>query len=61
MTIECLDAGKDLSVVPAGNKDLCARADGGLKDREGSGRELVLFNLSNLILATQLLVSCKQS
>jgi hypothetical protein len=51
MTIECLDAGENLSVVSAGNQDLCARANGGLEDGEGSGGELVLFNLSNFVLA----------
>lgn len=34
---------------------MCARADGGLKDGEGSGGELVLLNLSYFVLA----VICK--
>lgn len=58
MTVECLDTGEDLSVVSAGDQDLCARADGGLEDGEGSGGELVLFNLRNFVLATRLSVSC---
>jgi hypothetical protein len=57
VTVECLDAGEDLSVVSAGDQDLCARADGGLEDGEGSGGELVLFNLGDFVLAARLLVS----
>ena len=56
MTVECLDAGEDLAVVAAGNQDLCARADCGLEDGQGSGGELVLLDLSDLILAAQRLV-----
>ena len=56
MTVECLDAGEDLAVVAAGNQDLCARADCGLEDGQGSGGELVLLDLSDLILAVQRLV-----
>lgn len=51
MTVECLDAGKNLSVVSAGDQDLCARANGGLEDGKGSGGELVLFDLGDFILA----------
>ena len=56
MTVECLDAGEDLAVVAAGNQDLCARADCGLENGQGSGGELVLLDLSDLILAAQRLV-----
>lgn len=53
MTVESLDTGEDLAVVSAGNEDLCARSDGCLEDGEGSGGELVLFDLSNFVLAAQ--------
>ena len=56
MTVECLDAGEDLAVVAAGNQDLCARADGGLENGQGPSGELVLLDLSDLILAAQRLV-----
>jgi hypothetical protein len=56
VTVECLDAGEDFAVVAAGNQDLCARADCGLEDGQGSGGELVLLDLSDLILAAQRLV-----
>lgn len=56
MTVECLDAGEDLAVVAAGNQDLCARANCGLENGQGSGGELVLLDLSDLILAAQRLV-----
>lgn len=36
---------------------MCARANSSLEDREGSGGELVLFDLSNFILAAKLSVS----
>ena len=58
MTVEGLDTCKDLSVVSAGNQDLCARADGGLEDGEGPGGELVLLNLGNFVLAALVSVSC---
>lgn len=58
MTVEGLDAGEDLAVVSAGDQDLCARANGGLEDREGSGGELVLLDLGDFVLAAGLLVFC---
>jgi hypothetical protein len=57
VTVERLNTGEDLSVVSAGNQNLCARANGGLKDGEGPSSELVLFDLSNFVLTRQLLVS----
>lgn len=57
MSVECFDAGKQLAVVANGDEDLCVGADGGLKDRQWAGRELVLFELGNLVLPTPK-VSC---
>lgn len=51
MTIKCLDAGKQLAVVTARDEDLGTCADSGLEDGEGAGGELVLFDLSDLVLA----------
>jgi hypothetical protein len=51
VTIEGLDASKDLAVVSAGDQDLCARADGGLEDGEGSSGELVLLDLGDFVFA----------
>jgi hypothetical protein len=51
MTVEGFDACKDLAVVPAGDQNLCAGTNGGLEDRQGTGGELVLFDLSDFILA----------
>lgn len=51
MTVEGLDAGKDFAVVSAGDQDLCARADSGLEDGEGSGGEFVLLDLGDFVLA----------
>ena len=53
MTVESLDTRKNLAVVSARDQDLCARADGGLEDGEGTGGELMLFDLSNFVLARQ--------
>jgi hypothetical protein len=53
VAVEGLDPCEDLAVVPARDEHLCARADGRLEDREGPGGELVLFDLSDLILAMQ--------
>lgn len=50
MSVEGFDAGKQLAVVANGDEDLCMGADGGLKDRQWAGRELVLFELGNLVL-----------
>ena len=50
MAVESLDAGEDLAVVAAGDQDLCARADGGLEDGEGTGGELVLLDLGDFVL-----------
>lgn len=51
MSIECLHAGEDFSVVAARNKYLGAGTDSGLKEGEGSGREFVLFDLSHFIFS----------
>jgi hypothetical protein len=53
MAVEGLYTGEDLAVVPAGDQDLCARADGGLKDGEGASGELMLLDLSDFVLARQ--------
>ena len=57
MTVEGLDASKDLAVVSAGDQDLCARADGGLEDGERSGGEFVLLDLSDFVLAAAMSAS----
>lgn len=49
MPIESLHARKKLSVVTTGYQDLCACANGGLEDGEGTSGQLMLFNLSDLI------------
>ena len=51
MTIECLDSCKDFAIVAARDQDLCARANGGLEDGERASSELMLFDLSDFILA----------
>jgi len=50
MTVESLDTCENLAVVSARDQDLCARADGGLEDGEGTGGELMFFDLSNFVL-----------
>lgn len=50
MSVECLDARKQLAVVPARDEDLRVGADGGLEDAEGSCGELVLLELRDLVL-----------
>lgn len=49
--VEGLDAGEELSVVAHGDEDLGVRAHRRLENREGTGSELVLLELSNLVLA----------
>ena len=51
MAIEGLDTGEQLAIVSAGYEDLCACANSSLQDRQRTGGKLVLFNLSNLVLA----------
>lgn len=43
MSIEGLNAGEQLAIVPAGDQDLGVRAGGGLEDGERAGGELVGF------------------
>lgn len=50
MSVEGLDAGKQLAIVANGDENLCVGADGSLKDRQWAGREFMLFELSNLVL-----------
>ena len=51
MPIERLDARQQLAVVAAGDQDLCVAAHGRLQDRQGPGRELVLFQEGDFVLA----------
>jgi hypothetical protein len=44
---------EDLAVVSARDQDLCAGANGGLKNREGTGGKLMLFDLRNFVLSKQ--------
>lgn len=53
MAVKCLDAGEELAVVADGDEHLHVRAHGGLKDRERAGREFVLLELGNLVLAVK--------
>jgi hypothetical protein len=50
MAIKSFDTCENLAVVPAGNQNLCAGANGGLEDGQGTGGELVLFDLSDFVL-----------
>ena len=52
MAVKGFDAREEFAVVADGNQDLCVRANGRLKNREGSVGELVLLELGNLVLAT---------
>lgn len=49
VSVKCLDTGKQLAVVTAGDQDLGVRTGGGLEEGQRSGSELVLLNESNLI------------
>lgn len=51
MPVECLDTSQQLAVRANGDEHLRVRSDGSLEDGEGAGRELVLFELGNLVLA----------
>lgn len=51
MSVECLHAGQQLSVVSARDEDLCVGSNSGLEDREGTRCKLVFFKFSNLELA----------
>ena len=51
MTVEGLDTGEELAVVANGDEDLVVGSDGGVEDAEGTGGELVLFKLGNLVLS----------
>lgn len=50
VSVESLDARQELAVVSDGDEDLGVAADGGLEDGEGSGAELVLLELGDLVL-----------
>lgn len=51
MSVESLDTCQQLAVGANGDEHLRVRSDGSLEDGEGTGRELVLFELGNLVLA----------
>lgn len=51
VAVKGLDASEQLAVVADGDQDLDVGADGSLQDGQGTGRELVLLELGNLILA----------
>jgi hypothetical protein len=51
VAIEGLDAGEELAVVADGDEDLVVGSDSGVEDAEGTGGELMLFKLSNLVLS----------
>lgn len=53
MSVESLDACEQLAVVSDGDEDLNVRAHGGLKNGQRSSRELVLLELSNLVLTNR--------
>lgn len=51
MPVESLDTCQQLAVRANGDEHLRVRSHGSLEDGEGAGRELVLFELGNLVLA----------
>lgn len=53
MPVEGLDARKELPVVATRDEDLGAVAHGGLKDGEGTGCQLVFFDLGDLVFAVE--------
>lgn len=53
MAVKGLNTRKQLAVVTDRDEHLRVRADGRLKDGEGSGGELVLLELRNLVLTTR--------
>lgn len=53
MSVECFYAGEEFAVVATRDDDLVVVADSGLKDGERTGSKLVLFDASNLVLATR--------
>lgn len=53
MAVEGLNTRENLAIVSTRDQNLSARADGGLEDGEGSGGELMLLDLCDLILARQ--------
>jgi len=59
VTVERLDAGEDLAVIPTRNEDLGARSNGGLEDGEWTGGKLMLFDLRNFVLG-QLLTGLRE-
>ena len=51
MPVERFYASEEFAVVAAGNENLSVRTNGGLEDGEGSGGELVLFELRDFVFA----------
>lgn len=51
MSVKSLDAGEKLPVVATGDQDLGVASDSGLKDRQGAGAELVLFEKGDLVFS----------
>ncbi len=55
MPVESLDTCQQLAVRANGDEHLRVRPHGRLEDGKGTGRELILFELRNLVLASQVL------
>lgn len=53
MSVKGLDTRQELAVVADRDEHLDVRAHGGLEDGEGAGGELVLLELSNLVLSVR--------
>lgn len=51
MPVESLDTCQQLAVRANGDEHLRVRPHGRLEDGKGTGRELILFELRNLVLA----------